>query len=82
MDLQHAGFQDGDELFINTNFGNLRIMLYHNNGIEQNLLPFLKKGSSWIHLESGLNTITFSVNEGHYEGVSAKVEYTPLYGGV
>ena len=82
MDLQHAGFSDGDDLFINTNFGNLRIMLYHNNGIEQNLLSFLKKGSSWIHLESGLNTITFSVNEGHYEGVSAKVEYTPLYGGV
>ena len=82
MDLQHAGFQDGDELFINTNFGNLRIMLYHSNGTEQNLLPFLKKGSDWIHLETGLNTITFSISEGHYEGVSAKVEYTPLYGGV
>ena len=63
-------------------FGNLRIMLYRSNGTEQNLLPFLKKGSDWIHLEPGLNTITFSISEGHYEGVSAKVEYTPLYGGV
>ena len=82
MDLQHAGFNDGDELFINTNFGNLRVIHYSSDGTEHNLLPFLKKGSSWIHLESGLNTIIFSVNEGHYEGVSAKIEYTPLYGGV
>ena len=82
MDLQHAGFMDGDELFINTNFGNLRIILYRFDGEEINLLPYLKNGSSWIHLESGLNMITFSINEGHYEGVSAKVEYTPLYGGV
>ncbi|MBQ1389184.1 MAG: phage tail family protein [Clostridia bacterium] len=43
MDLQHAGFQDGDELFINTNFGNLRIIHYSADGSEHNLLPFLKK---------------------------------------
>ena len=71
MYLQHAGFMDGDELYINTNFGNLRIILYRYDGEEINLLPYLKKGSNWIHLESGLNTITFMISEGHYEGVSA-----------
>ncbi len=82
MDLKHAGFCEGDELYINTNFGDLRIILYRYDGEKMNLLPFLKNDSSWIHLEQGINKLSFSISEGHYDGLSAKVEYTPLYGGV
>ena len=82
MDLQDARFNDGDELMINTNFGNLRIIHYRSDGSERNLLPYLKKDSKWIHLETGANTIIFTVSEGLYNGINASVEFTPLYGGV
>ena len=82
MNLQDAEFNDGDELFINTNFGNLRITCRHSDGKEENLLPYLKKDSGWIQLEPGANTIIFTISEGAYDGISATVEFTPLYGGV
>ena len=82
MDLQDARFNDGDELMINTNFGNLRIIHYRSDDSERNLLPYLKKDSKWIHLETGANTIIFTVSEGLYNGINASVEFTPLYGGV
>lgn len=69
----------GDVLRINTNKGSKSIKKIV-NGTETNIINYLENGSTWLQLEAGTNSFTYSVNSAerlevifeyhhHYEGV-------------
>lgn len=75
-------FIDNDRLIINTRSGEMSIYLYR-SGIKTNLLNYVSKNSSWLRIEPGRNTFTFTVGDDEsVDNVNIHFTTALLYGGV
>ena len=73
-------FQKGDNIEISTVSGNRYVRLLR-GGIYTNIINALDRDSTWITLNAGLNTISFSADEGA-DNLEFKIEYRTAYQGV
>ena len=74
-------FIAGDEIVINTVSGKFGVKLIR-NGIETNLLNFVKMNSKWFQLEQGDNDFTYTTTSGADDAVMINFATAALYGGV
>lgn len=59
----NTAFEDGDEVTINTNPGEKRILLLR-DGVTSNLINKVARGSTWLTLDKGDNQFTYTADEG------------------
>ena len=74
-------FIAGDEIIINTVSGNLGVKVIR-NGVEINLLNYVKMNSKWFQLEQGDNDFTYTTTSGADDAVYINFATAVLYGGV
>lgn len=75
-------FIEDDILTINTNKGNKSITLIRNN-TEYNLIPYLKKGSTFFQLDLGDNNFSYLADNGNSdENVNIIFTHNTIYRGV
>lgn len=74
-------FETNDHVVINTNSGQMGVVLYR-NGTQTNLLNYVAQNSTWLKIMPGENTFTFTVETGDAENVKIHFTTALLYGGV
>lgn len=70
----------GDKIVITTSINNKKIKLIR-NAIETNIFNYLTKGSTFLNLDSGDNTFTYSADDGN-EYIDIKFKHYSNYEGI